>query len=102
MDPERFLTAAVMWYNRVMLLAPDSEERDKSAAARRKFEEIGPLGIDKMTYYLQAAKTCQQPWKLKGLWQVDPRTPSGIPSIMKLIDKCASRFQSLYSTTGRR
>jgi hypothetical protein len=35
MDPERFLTAAVMWYNRVMLLAADVG----SAKNLRKLEE---------------------------------------------------------------
>jgi hypothetical protein len=90
MDPERFLTAAVMWYNRVMLLAPDPEERHKSAAARRKFEEIGPPALDKVTYYLQSSKACQQSLEVKGLWQAIPERRAEYLKIMQLIDKCAS------------
>ena len=90
MDPERFLTAAVMWYNRVMLLAPDPEERHKSAAARRKFEEIGPPALEKVTYYLQASKACQASLELRGLWQVIPERRAEYLKIMQLIDKCAS------------
>jgi hypothetical protein len=94
MDPERFLTAAVMWYNRVMLLAPDPEERHKSAAARRKFEEIGPPALDKVTYYLQASKDCQRSLELKGLWQVIPERRAAYLKIMQLVDKCASTLSA--------
>ena len=66
MDPERFLTAAVMWYNRFMLLAPDPDERQKSAEARIKFDEVGPGALGKMTYYLDGASACQQSWRRKG------------------------------------
>jgi hypothetical protein len=90
LDPERFLSAAMMWYNRVMLLAPDPEERHKSAAARRKFEEIGPPALEKVTYYLQASKACQQSLELKGLWQVIPERRAEYLRILQLIDKCAS------------
>src|SRR6202043_2311620 len=59
MDPERFLTAAVMWYNRFMLLAPDVAERQKSAEARRNFAEVGAPVLSKMNYYIGAARACQ-------------------------------------------
>ena len=72
MDPERFLTASVMWYNRFMLLAPDPGERQKSAEARRKFEEVGPPTLNKMKYYIDAAKACQHDLEQKGWRQAIP------------------------------
>jgi hypothetical protein len=90
LDPERFLTASVMWYNRFMLLAPDPTERQRSAAARRKFEEVGPLTLYKMTYYIDAAKACQQELEQKGLWRAIPERRSEYLRVMQLIDKCAS------------
>jgi hypothetical protein len=88
MDPERFLTAAVMWYNRFMLLAPDPTERQKSAGARRKFAEVGPLTLSKMTYYIDGAKTCQRDLEAKGLWQVIPERRAEFLRVLQLIDKC--------------
>jgi hypothetical protein len=89
MDPERFLTAAVMWYNRFMLLAPDPAEREKSAEARRKFAEVGPLTLTEMTTYINGAKTCQHDLETKGLWQVIPERRAEFLRVLKLIDKCA-------------
>jgi len=87
-DPERFLTAAVMWYNRFMLLAPDTGERRESAEARRKFEEVGPPVLSKMTYYIQAAKNCQHDLERKGLWQAIPERRAEFLRVLQLIDKC--------------
>jgi hypothetical protein len=89
MDPERFVTAAVMWYNRFMLLAPDPAERQKSAEARRKFEEIGPPTLAKMTYYLDAARACQHDLEKKGLWKAIPERRAEYLRVVKLIQKCA-------------
>jgi hypothetical protein len=89
MDPERFLTAAVMWYNRFMLLAPDPGERQKSAEARRKFEEVGPPALNKMTFYIDAARACQRDLEQKGLWQAIPERRAEFLRVMKLIQKCA-------------
>ena len=89
MDPERFLTAAVMWYNRFMLLAPDPEDRQKSADARKKFEKVGPLTLTKMTYYIEAAKTCQRDLEQRGLWQTIPERRAEFLRVLQLIDKCA-------------
>ena len=36
MDPERFLTASVMWYNRFMLLAPDASRAPKICGSPKK------------------------------------------------------------------
>ena len=89
MDPERFVTAAVMWYNRFMLLAPDPEKRQKSVTARQKFEEVGPLTLSKMSYYLEAAKTCQQDLEKRGLWKAIPERRAEYLQTMQLIQKCA-------------
>jgi tetratricopeptide (TPR) repeat protein len=89
MDPERFLTAAVMWYNRVMLLSPEPEERQKSAAAREKFEKIGPSALEKVTSYIQASRACQQDLEQKGLWKAIPERRAEYLRVMQLIDKCA-------------
>jgi hypothetical protein len=90
MDPERFLSAAVMWYNRVMLLAPDPDERHKSAAAREIFEKIGPPALEKLTSYLQASRSCQQELEQKGLWKAIPERRVEYLTLMQLIDKCAT------------
>jgi hypothetical protein len=89
LDPERFLTASVMWYNRFMLLAPDPAVRQRSAAARRIFEEVGPLTFSKMRYYIEAAKTCQHELEQKGLWRAIPERRAEYLRVMQLIDKCA-------------
>jgi hypothetical protein len=89
MDAERFVTAAVMWYNRFMLLAPDPEERQKSVMARQKFEEVGPLTFSKMTYYLEGAKACQANLEEKGLWKANPERRAEYLQAMQLMQKCA-------------
>jgi hypothetical protein len=89
MDPERFLTAAVMWYNRFMLLAPDVAERQKSAEARRNFAEVGAPVLSKMNYYIGAARACQHDLEQKGLWQVIPERRAEFLRVLQLIDKCA-------------
>jgi hypothetical protein len=89
MDPERFLTAAVMWYNRLMLVAPEVDERQKSAEARKQFEEVGPPSLAKITYYLEAAKTCQLDLEKKGLWQAFPERRAEYFRVMQLLQKCA-------------
>jgi hypothetical protein len=88
-DPERFLTAAVMYYNRFMLLAPDPTERQKSAEARRKFEEVGPASLSKMTYYLDGASACQLDLEKKGLWQALPERRAEFLRVQQLLQKCA-------------
>jgi hypothetical protein len=94
LDPERFLSAAVMWYNRFMLLAPDATERKKSAEARRKFAEVGPLTLSEMTYYIDGAKACQHDLEAKGLWQVIPERRAEFLRVLQLIDKCAFTLSS--------
>jgi hypothetical protein len=89
MDPERFLTAAVMWYNRFMLLAPDPRDRQKSAEARRTFAVVGPPTLTKMTFYINAAKACQQHLEQTGLWQAIPERRGEFLRLLQLIDKCA-------------
>jgi hypothetical protein len=89
MDPERFLTAAVMWYDRFMLLAPDPGERQKSAEARKKFAEVGPPTLIKINFYLDAARTCQHDLEQKGLWQAIPERRAEYLRVLQLIDRCA-------------
>jgi hypothetical protein len=89
MDPERFLTAAVMWYNRFMLLAPDVAERQKSAEARSKFAEVGAPVLSKMNYYLEAARACQHDLEQKGLWKAIPERRAEYLRVLQLIDRCA-------------
>ena len=89
LDPERFLTAAVMWYNRFMLLTPDPDERRKSAEARRKFEQVGPPTLSKITYYLGAAGACQHDLEQKGLWQAIPERRAEFLRVTQLMQKCA-------------
>jgi hypothetical protein len=88
MDPERFLSAAVMWYNRIMLVAPATEERQKSAEARREFEKVGPPALSKMTYYLDAASACQHDLEQKGVWQALPERRGEFTRLMQLLRKC--------------
>jgi hypothetical protein len=89
MDPERFLSAAVMWYNRIMLVAPDPEARQKSAEIRREFDQIGTSALSKMTYYLDAASSSQLSLQQKGLWQALPERRGEFTRLMQLLRKCA-------------
>jgi hypothetical protein len=89
MDPERFLSAAVMWYNRIMLVAPDPEARQKSAEIRREFEKVGTPALGKMTYYLDAASSSQLSLQQKGLWQALPERRGEFTRLMQLLRKCA-------------
>jgi hypothetical protein len=75
-DPERYLTGAVMWYNRFMLMAPDVEVRRNSTNARQKFDSLGFQALQKMQFYLDGAKRCEADLIAKGLWQIrpEPRT----------------------------
>ena len=84
-DPERFLSAAVMWYNRFLLLAPEVAERKNSAEARKKFEEIGRPALDKMKYYLEKAEACQHELEQKGLWQVLPERRVEYLQVLQLL-----------------
>jgi hypothetical protein len=88
-DPERYLTAAAMWYNRFLLLAPEVAERRKSAEARKKFEEAGSPALDKMKYYLQTARACQHDLETKGLWQAIPERRKEFLQIAQLLEKSA-------------
>jgi hypothetical protein len=65
MDPERFLTAAVQLYNRIVLLVRDVEERQKSAEARKKFEEVEPPALGNINYYVEARGTVRRAWSKK-------------------------------------
>lgn len=89
MDPERFLSAAVMWYNRIMLVAPDPETRQKSAEIRREFEKVGTPALSKMTHYLDAASASQRDLQQKGLWQALPERRAEFTRLMQLLRKCA-------------
>jgi hypothetical protein len=86
-DPERILTAAVMWYNRFLLLAPEVPERQKSEEARRKFDEVGRPTLDKMKYYIQQARACQHDLERKGLWQAIPERRKEFLQIARLMEK---------------
>jgi hypothetical protein len=88
-DPERYLTAAAMWYNRFLLLAPEVAERRKSAEARKKFEEAGLPALNKMKYYLQAARACQQDLEKKGLWQTIPERRKEFLQVAQVLEKSA-------------
>jgi hypothetical protein len=89
MDPERFLSAAVMWYNRIMLIAPDPETRQKSAEIRREFEKVGTPALSEMTHYLDAASASQRDLQQKGLWQALPERRAEFTRLMQLLRKCA-------------
>ena len=86
-DPERILTAAVMWYNRFLLLAPEVSDRQKSEVARRKFDEVGRPTLDKMKYYIQQARDCQHDLERKGLWQALPERRKEFLQIARLMEK---------------
>jgi len=86
-DPERILTAAVMWYNRFLLLAPEVADRQKSEVARKKFEEVGRPTLDKMKYYIEQARTCQHDLERKGLWQAIPERRKEFLQIARLMEK---------------
>jgi hypothetical protein len=86
-DPERILTAAVMWYNRFLLMAPEVPERQKSEVARRKFDEVGRPTLDKMKYYIQQARACQHDLERKGLWQAIPERRKEFLQIARLMEK---------------
>jgi hypothetical protein len=88
-DPERYLTAAAMWYNRFLLLAPEVAERRKSAEARKKFEEVGLPALNKMKYYIQAARACQLDLEKKGLWQTIPERRKEFLQVAQLMEKSA-------------
>jgi tetratricopeptide (TPR) repeat protein len=86
-DPERILTAAVMWYNRFLLLAPEVADRLKSEEARKKFEEVGRPTLDKMKYYIQLARAHQHELEKKGLWQAIPERRKEFLQVAKLMEK---------------
>jgi len=86
-DPERILTAAVMWYNRFLLLAPEVSDRQKSEQARAKFDEIGRPTLGKMKYYIQLARACQRDLEQKGLWQAIPERRKEFLQIARLMEK---------------
>jgi tetratricopeptide (TPR) repeat protein len=88
-DPERFLSAAVMWYNRFLLLAPQVAERKKSEEARRKFEEVGRPTLAKMKYYIQLARAGQHDLEKKGLWQALPERRKEFLQVAQLMDGSA-------------
>jgi hypothetical protein len=88
-DPERFLSAAVMWYNRFLLLEPDVAERKQSAEARKKFEEVARPALQKMKYYIQAAGKCQRVLEQKGLWQAIPERRKEYYQVKQLLEHCA-------------
>jgi tetratricopeptide (TPR) repeat protein len=86
-DPERILTAAVMWYNRFLLLAPEVSDRLKSEEARKKFEEVGRPTLDKMKYYIQLARAGQHDLEKKGIWQAFPERRKEFLQVAKLMEK---------------
>jgi hypothetical protein len=86
-DPERFLSAAVMWYNRFLLLAPEVSDRQKSEKARRKFEEVGRPTLAKMKYYIQLARAGQHDLEKKGIWQALPERRKEFLQVAQLMEK---------------
>ena len=86
-DPERFLSAAVMWYNRFLLLAPEVSDRQKSEGARKKFEEVGRPTLEKMKYYVQLARAGQHDLERKGLWQAIPERRKEFLQVAQLMEK---------------
>jgi len=89
-DPERLLTGAVMWYNRFLLMAPEPEERKKSAFARRHFEQIGKPALEKMKYYLQAARACQNNLERTGVWQAFPERRKEYLQVQQVMEASAT------------
>ena len=94
LDPERFLTAAVMWYNRFMLTAPDPAERRKTIAAREKFDEVGYLTLSQIEHYLEAARVTQHSLEQKGTWQSFPERRVEFLLAMRVMEKCAFALSS--------
>ncbi|PWT87136.1 MAG: hypothetical protein C5B58_00160 [Acidobacteria bacterium] len=88
-DPERFLSAAVMWYNRFLLLAPEVAQRRTSAEARKKFEEAGRPALDEMKYYLDKAEACEHDLETKGLWQALPERRKEYYQVKQLLKASA-------------
>ncbi len=72
MDPERYLTGAVIWYNRFMLMAPDVNSLQASVDARNRFDSLGFATLQKMQFYLGGATKCENDLKAKGLWETRP------------------------------
>ena len=72
MDPERYLTGAVIWYNRFMLKAPEVASRQASIDAQNRFESLGYPTLQKMQLYLGEATKCESDLKAKGLWEIRP------------------------------
>jgi hypothetical protein len=99
-DPERILTAAVMWYNRFLLLAPEVADRLKSEEARKKFEEVGRPTLEKMRYYIQLARARQHELEKKGLWQALPERRKEFLQVAKLMEK--SMFSLAVSLQNNR
>ena len=85
-DPERFLSAGVMWYNRFLLLAPEVADRLKSQEARKKFDEVGRPTLDKMKYYIQLARIRQRDLEQKGLWQAIPERRKEFLQVARLME----------------
>jgi len=88
-DPERFLSAAVMWYNRFLLLEPAVAERKQSSEARKRFERVAGSAVQKMEYYLRTASTCQRDLEKKGLWQAIPERRKEYYQVKQLLQHCA-------------
>ena len=72
LDPERYVTGAIMWYNRFMLMAPDVAARQSSVEAEARFVSLGLPTLQKMQFYLDGAKHCQAELIARGLWQIRP------------------------------
>jgi hypothetical protein len=89
LDPERYMTAAVMWYNRFLILAPQVEDRRRSELAREKFEQIGLPTLSKMRYYIQEARTCEQDLQNKGLWFKIPERRKEFLRVLQFMEKSA-------------
>ena len=88
-DPERFLSACVMWYNRFLLLEPNVAELKQSAEARKKFEEVAQPALNKMKYYIEAASRCQRDLEKKGLWQAIPERRKEYYQVRQVLQHCA-------------
>jgi hypothetical protein len=72
LDPLRYVTGAVMWYNRFMLMAPDVVARQTSVEAEARFVSLGIPTLQKMQFYLDGAKHCEAELIARGLWQIRP------------------------------
>jgi hypothetical protein len=78
-----------MWYDRFMLLTPDSAEQTKSRAARLLLEQVGVPTLAKMNFYIQAAGHLEHTFQQKGAWDTLPERRLEFLRIMKLIQQCA-------------